>query len=63
VSWFNVGRLEVFVKGFSSATWIIEKVEVFALAAGDPFSADGVHMLRQSGQFFNDLNGAVFFES
>ena len=44
------------MKGLNSANWIIEQIGAFARAAGEPFSAEELFMLKQPVGYFNESN-------
>lgn len=50
------------MKGLTSANWIIEQIGAFAEAAGEPFSAEELFMLKQPVSYFNESNRADFLK-
>jgi hypothetical protein len=50
------------MKGLTSANWIIEQIGAFARAAGEPFSAEELFMLKQPVGYFNESNRADFLK-
>lgn len=50
------------MKGLTSANWIIEQIGAFARAAGEPFSAEELFMLKQPVGYFNESNRADFMK-